>query len=550
MIERCSNLYCVPADHPAPEQLRHRLDDVVSGEVLDACRRRLAILLDNSDTSVWLIREIRLELAFDAGFVSDGHKAHRWGELLAHEIRRVIDSGADGDSLLCFSDRAAYIAQWARDMSSGGAWNKWYYRDFKSLRSLPTGAAIVQGIIREPEEAQKIVMLLASSDSLERVLAVLCGADAATLYRNLIPPLVADSSQERRWVSRLLSAWNGTALSRPGQDAFDALRLFAAARAMWPEANESGLRSAIDGLLLVRGIFKAIPSAEQMQGFLAASIAGARDRAGQIARNSEIASVDAVIAFAERNFDAELGWASLIVSVLRSDANESRRESEAFLSEFGGIFLLGYSFVELRIHDALLVAAEKCGDPSEATFALLHLLAIRCLGAARAFASVNDQGVRLFSGLESKISLAEMLEVLHSVDVEKILPFIEELAGRAERSFSFEPYDSGASAYFSTSVVFPEIELDPEQDRAWARIAQIILSHFGSLQPGFSRSTPEYLYQNFIAGTSAIHVNAQRIDVRLLASPLSLVLRMSGAYRTLELPWLKGKEVCLRAPSQ
>ena len=109
-IERWRNVYSVAADFPAAEELRLRLDRMVEREVVDACRRRLAPLLDASDPSVWLIREIHVDLAVDAGENVAQQAGAAWGEQLALEVSRVLGGATGGGSVVRFADRAAYVA--------------------------------------------------------------------------------------------------------------------------------------------------------------------------------------------------------------------------------------------------------------------------------------------------------------------------------------------------------------------------------------------------------------------------------------------------------
>jgi hypothetical protein len=238
----------------------------------------------------------------------------------------------------------------------------------------------------------------------------------------------------------------------------------------------------------------------------------------------------------------------MVVQVLKPAQADDRAAQEAFLSELGGVFLLGPAFVDLNMHHALRQAAETCEQPIAAAAVLRHLLAVRCLGAPRATSSITDPAVRLFSGSDPRTSLADMAEILHAANVEAALQYLEDLVeadGRAPLPVAVDDCE-----YFNIAAVFPELELASEREHAWNRIAHAVLRHFASRQPGFTASSPGYLWQNFLAGTSAIRVTPESVEVRLPQGPLSLVLRISGAYRSYELPWWEGVEICLRPPSE
>jgi len=550
VIDRWSNLYCVPIDHPAPEDVRHRLDDFVQREVIEACRRRLASLFDAADSDVWLIREIRLDLALDAGAAVKVETAEYWGEKLAREIRRSIEAGADGASLLRFDDRPSYIAQWVRDMSNGSAWDKWYYKSFTSLRSLPTGAAITEGMVREAGLAPRILLSLASTGSLEATLGILSSYDAAKLHRSCAHDSPYDLAGERRWVARLLAVWAGTPLASTGSTAHDALRLFAAVRAEWSDAPDSGLGAAIDGLLNLRNLLQSLGSGDRASTFLAFAATGQFGAARQASAEAGVHSCEEQIAFAARNAEGNADWSALVVDKLCPHDTHSHHFADAFLSDVGGIFLLGESFLRLGIHEGIQRAAEHSQSPHRDEAILRHLLAVRSLGAARAAGSINDPAVRLFSGLDPKVSLNEMSQALQAADVHAAIDTLQAHAEYSGSGTLFDAADAADDAYFGIGLVLSELQLDDDSEAQWNRIARAILRDFRQRRPGFAQCTPEYLFQNFLAGTSAICPTPQGIDVRLPNSALSIVLRISGAYSTYELPWREGVEICLRAPSE
>ncbi len=550
-IERWRNVYSVAADFPAPEELRLRLDRMVEREVVDACRRRLAPLLDASDPSVWLIREIHVDLAVDAGENVAQQAGAAWGEQLALEVSRVLGGATGGGSVVRFANRAAYVAQWARDMAAGCAWEQWYYAEFASLRSLAQSAAIVEGILREPGEAKPILRLLHGWRSLEAVLAALTPADARRLYEGLLPRSLLRAAEPGRWASRLLALWNAVALSTSGDTGRDALRLYAAAQAEWAEPAESdaaGLRFAIDGLLELRRMVSALHSSKMAGRFLQAAVAQQYEEAREILRACGIAADESAIEFVNRTSGGDLTWANFAAAVVRPSAAAEAYRDESFLSELGGVFLLGTAFRDLGISDAMRSAAQSCEEPQRAEAALRHLLAVRCVGKARASLAIGDAAMLLFSNADGKTPLSEMAEMLAAADEAAAMRVVAEtMQARGDEDPAEGALDEHLD-YFEIGRVFPELELDAERERAWSRMAAAVLRNFARRLPGFGRSSPEYLFQNFLAGTSSVRRAAGRIEVRLPQSPLVVVLRMAGAYRTLTLPWREGVEICLLAP--
>lgn len=550
-IERWTNAYRVPADHPDPEDLRARLDRLVSAQVVDACRRRLAPLIDESDRSVWLIRRVDVDMILDASAIAADRTSTAWGEQLAVEIRRVLDGGPSGDAVLHFRDQAAFVAQWVRDAAAGRAGGKWYYEEFDSLGSLPAGAAIAEAIVRS-DEAAEIVQRLQTQGALEAVLAVLMNGDARRICDRVLPAGGGRGSVSARWVARVLALWNGVALSRGDDDGKDALRLLAAVKSEWPDGGAAGdaeLRAALDGLLELRRICGQFDSADEALAFLRAVIAG-DDAAFSAFAPQRLADLGAVADFVRSVAGSDAEWAQYALSVIGSAAAGDNRQSEAcFLSELGGIFLLAGAVADLGVGEAIRAAAQSCEDALRAEPLLRFLLAMRCLGRERAALAVGDGAIAAFANLERAPSLLELAEAQAEADGEAALALVMERW--VENTGEAPNWDPGTEhlEYFALGEVFPELQTDDEGERAWARVAELVLRRFARSLPGFGKSSPEYLYRNFLSGTSQIRSTNDRMEVQLGSCPLAVVLHIAGAYRTVTLPWREGVEICLLAPT-
>ena len=93
----------------------------------------------DSDPSIWFIRKLGIELDLSLGW-----DAERVGRAWANQLARKLshDLKEDGNGVVRFPSRAAYLAQFLVDLKKGWAWGKWYYRDFEGLRMLPLSAAL------------------------------------------------------------------------------------------------------------------------------------------------------------------------------------------------------------------------------------------------------------------------------------------------------------------------------------------------------------------------------------------------------------------------
>jgi hypothetical protein len=102
-------------------------------------------------------------------------------------------------------------------------------------------------------------------------------------------------------------------------------------------------------------------------------------------------------------------------------------------------------------------------------------------------------------------------------------------------------------AYFSSRSFLPES--GEKLDDMFSLIARAVLRDFSRRLFGFDLSSPEYLYQNFLAGSGTVLCRDEALEIRLPASPLAVILRMAGLQQQKFRPsWLEGREVWLHPP--
>jgi len=548
-IERWTNVYVVAADHPAPHDPQARLDRFVSSDVRHACATHLGDWLDDADPAVCIIRELYIDLALDPAASREPDIASVWGGRIALEIRRAIESTPGGANVVRFSSRAAYIAHWARDMAEGRAWDQWYYADFQSLRSLPTSIAIVESMVREPAELPRILGEFVSMRCLEAVLAVIQESGAAKVFRALLDAYPTVSAPSTHWVPRVLAICNRSPLSAPAEPFLDALRLYTMARTEWRDTSEHGLPTAVEGLVNVRRILVSFASLESAREFLRSCANGDREEARHIASTAHIPLEESVLSFALHSVDHNPDWMIFAARTLLSASDNPFNTTDSFLTPYGGIFLLGPSFLDLDINGACLVAAQNAQDPLYCASVLRCILGALCMGCDRTRACLADPAIRLFAGIEISPSLESVADALLQADIAAGLAFFLDTIPQNRRALLDPEPDSASLDYLDLARAIPELSLDPAAAAQWSRLACAVLRNFAARLPGFSQSSPEYLFQNFLAGLASIAISGDRIEVVLPRCPLSIVLEIAGAYRSYELPWREGVEICLRAPS-
>ncbi|HXH90990.1 MAG TPA: hypothetical protein VNN25_05380, partial [Thermoanaerobaculia bacterium] len=118
-ITRAGCTYIVPREHPAPDDVRRRLDGVLRDRVLTP--DVLDALGPEADPAVWLIERLDVGVAiFDA--LEDDRVAELWGREIARAVAHTVRRGA---GVLRFADRAAFIAQYVADAAAGRDGGKW-----------------------------------------------------------------------------------------------------------------------------------------------------------------------------------------------------------------------------------------------------------------------------------------------------------------------------------------------------------------------------------------------------------------------------------------
>jgi hypothetical protein len=327
--------------------------------------------------------------------------------------------------------------------------------------------------------------------------------------------------------------------------------LLAAARAEWPGEDASALPRVINALLNLRAALRRFASAEMAHRWLAALTLGERFQAETAAQAEVLSQAEALVSPEMREFVAEVSggdpaWAGFAAQIIAPVTEVVPAAGDSFLSELAGVFLLGPVFERLDIRSAVAAAARGCQRPARAESLLLFLLAVRCLGRGRAALAIGDPAPRLFAGLDFAPTLSEMAETLAAADSVAAFDMLRENLSEDELLTT----DDSGLEYFAIEEIFPALgAMDGIAALHWSRIARAILRQFARQLIGFAQSSPEYIFQNFLAGTGTIHSFAERIEVRLGASPLEVVLRISGAYRNYSPGWHRGVEIWLRAPS-
>ncbi len=388
--------------------LRNRLDGMIQTDVAEACAAGLVQAVTASDPSVWLIRELNLDLTVTSDPTQAEIAARQLGERLASTIQRTIARGDEDGSVLHFQNRAAYVAQFVRDVAAGIAWGKWYYEEFSALLSLSTSRAICEALTARPDHTGSAIVSLIGIRGLQQVLARLTENDARIIFetwRNALQPF-SSATSESTWVGRLLQVWSETPFreSNAGSE-YHPFRdgLWWAALTVQRHSSgeaERALLEAVKNLLDLRAMLSFLDQAgrEDVIRYLAN---GDVEGAAKVAVRHGAYDPLATLEFYRRSMQGDQDWAREAQGVLLGEQEYLRKSAAAKVIAHGpaipsphaGVFRLGPSFLASGCHNALADL-----DQDQAAV-VRHLVAVKCLGRSRAVGAAGDSALRLFSGL-------------------------------------------------------------------------------------------------------------------------------------------------------
>jgi hypothetical protein len=503
-------------------------------------------LLDPADPSVWIIRRLALSAIVDGG--DAGQAARCFGLALRGALKRALH-GEEGQGIIRFADRAAYLARLLADVARGDGFDRWYHFRYAYLRPLPVAQALSQAIAANRDHALKALAVLDSDGELAGVIAALEEAGAGR-------------------VLDMLAAGPREAETRTPVEAHLALETVRASTIRWRRGAR--LRLA---LLVVAARRSGLPTP-----VILAAIDDLIDRDQPIADQRAPPSephLDVEHPSPQRRSMTPAGPAPQrigIASAARSRASRSRSARQASLATsietpFAGLFLLWRSVVELGLerllpdgsdgaHARLTLAATFAGrhwrgaladpalhwltgcDPAEeatpaepdpqlpATFAA-HMAAH---AAPRTIQLAGQQYARF--RVTQDASTEEWLELARGESDkpnERAMPG----TGSALRPIA---RDLG---YFGL------LDDDPPHP-SWVLLARAAFGDLGRRLPGLERSSAAYLAANIVIGKGQLDLGVEA-EVTLPRAPLDLVLRMTGIDGT-TVRLADGRSVFLRLP--
>lgn len=516
-IGRLHNEYLAPRDHPAPERLRSDLDEAARRYVPESCGQALSVMLDPSDPSVWVIERISVDLLMDVTVLPAEQIAAIWARRMAESVVKTMARGEDGERVMRFPNRAAYLVHFLRDLAGGNAWSKWHYGQFDSLRGLPLPAAIREALFREPELAEPALLQLMKSNALKRVLSGLSDHDHALLLELCALQQAAPSrdcfestlevfrAHGRRGPSLALEVYLHVRMEHPE---YVAGEVWGAVRhvltiAKWAQQSRLGSILAELERNQLSQIMAGLPPDEQETGSFLYFQTGAHPELLERVAETAQAETHDKTATAPRN-EKGITW--------------------DFQSSFGGVFLLLAALVQSR------ELMRVYGREEDAHLRYLLLLACMSKDTTEAW---RDAAFWLAAGLDETPDAVALQQVLQR---EKLEPGEYDLLAGDMEAFNI-----------SGRELFPDVSLGEALSKDLATGAAALMRGLARSLPGLARARAEYLQRNILSGPSRITVGPGRILVQPSPRPLQIIVRMAGLHDTnFELPGKSGAKVTIR----
>jgi hypothetical protein len=481
----------VSRDHPSPERVRWRIEEIARGPLRRALEEVLEPLSRWEGDEVVVLK--RLETSFDLDVSqSVDESARRWAAKIARAIVGVLQDGPQASGVARFRSEAAFLARFLVDRTDGHADGKWFYRRYAGLEVLTKSAALRAAILDDvergvaalrtldPSELERVVRALGEIDARRVVETWAKGAvDAAVLARAIEEATQGDGIR-RCEAMQAASPWElAVMFVAAGREPVSSMRSEVRARAA----------AAVAGWLFAershQGRERAHGSTEEM-----------RRAASPPAVDGTLVDPAGVLGLSP---DSRARMAARLGARKEAGALPVRESTP-----FGGLLLLFRHLAEVPIE-------ETWSAPRDRAIARLVVLS-RCAGLDRSGRVRGDVLVRRLLGVPQELSIEE-------ID-----------AWAAENAARLSPW-------------FGDVD-------TVGRAAQYVLCSFARRLPGFSESSPEYLYDNFLAFPATVEEVAGRWVCRVGRPLLGTVLVLTGALRgSLEIPWLDGMSLRLEAAS-
>jgi len=418
-IRRFHANYLVSSNHPSPERIRARLDEVVTKSLSEALASTAEQRFSTTNAGVLLIRRLEIDVDVNAAWERD-QCARNWARQIVRSLDDIRQGKEGSDNVLWFSDRAAYLASFLVDIANGSAWGKWYYEPFDGLRMLPTSAALRSSICDQPATGLAALLRLRGTSY---VIQALTTQDARRVLESLSGDMPGGDA--RHCFQALWSVWDMAELG-PLQAADE-----------WHNALRLYLRVLHDHVGLARVTLKT--SALALLRLARRCIAGSPSTVNAILtalKNGDVPTLYVAAGAGDAKvlmplFHCSPQWLQEVGDALRSRYTgqgmaETKATGERRHTSFGSLFVL------LPLLDALPLERATEGWPdagdTSATALVRFLLFVKSCGQANAHRVFFDPLVRDLLGIDSSLSPATVAKWGRRITQANLESFLQHIA--------------------------------------------------------------------------------------------------------------------------
>jgi hypothetical protein len=535
--QRLRNRYLVPRGHPAPEDVRSKLDTVAETALRDALSATLYPYLDPSSEAIWFIRRLKLDLSVNAAWDKD-RLARVWATQFAKELVTTIESDGEERDIIKFENRAAYIRQFFTDLVDECAWSRWYYQPFIGLKLLPVSSAIRTVVCDNPEHGIDALAGL-PPEKIKRVVLTLSVHDVRRVLQSL--PFASKQVTVRHLLETAWRVYETTPeIADYAEDDRAALAVCLHVARTDRESLDRSLPLAVRALCRLMRIAQRDPN--MLQTVKRILETGSSAPLYVVVSPEDAAALGPLV-------EGDPVWLEAVFTTIEKRATgrvtpEPVEEIVIRQTPFGGIFLLLPIVSDLPI-DAATRGWAPCGDtPAESLVRFLVLA--KCLGGACLPRMLLDPVAREMVGVDPKLRLQDIIAWYDERSREEHAQFVSATVTwiREARGVNSQPAEQGQEAQRKESnrsylaFVDPMVE-SPSAFRAFGFAAYAVLTTFSRKLPGFSQSSFPHLRANFLECAATLEDQDTRRVVQLTRPPLDLILNMTGLSRaTYRLPWL------------
>ena len=427
LIRRFQAQYLVSREHPTPERVKARLDETVTRDLAKTLAAALAPWFSNSNSGLWLVRDLNVEADVNVAWERE-QLARDMSSRIARSLAMSLQGGSDGENILWFPSRAAYLARFLADAAGGSAWSKWYYMSFEGLRALPVSAILRTAICENPATGRDALNKLAGEE-LTEVIDALTAQDACTVLDRFA---AEDSAgEEFPCFQAAWAAWKklGWQFFDIGKEWHKGIDLYLAASRDSAGSGGLPLKAAVLALLRLAHCLTD-SSASQGERLVAALTRGDVETLYRAAGRSDAERLAPLI-LCPPHWVGEVGDTLLASSrglpVKKAETSPGPRHTP-----LGGIFLLFPLVDELPLEAATHDWPDAEDIPAASLVRFLVLL--KCCGQLRAARAFSDPVIRDLLGLPLSLSVQLVADWQENISTLNLQHFMETLAiWQAER---------------------------------------------------------------------------------------------------------------------